>query len=52
MKWKTNTTEFPVSLSFANGSWKATIPKPVYEHLEEPKEITFIIEEGEVKISV
>lgn len=50
-KWKKDATEFTVGVNL-NGvrGYQATIPKPVMERLEEPKQITFILHGKKVEV--
>jgi hypothetical protein len=50
-KWKKDATEFTVGVNL-NGvrGYQATIPKPVMEKLDDPKQITFVLHGKKVEV--
>lgn len=50
-KWKQNETEFTVSVNYNEvRGYQSSIPKPIIDHLNNPKKITFVIDKNNVKI--
>lgn len=50
-KWKQDETEFTVSVNYNEvRGYQSSIPKPIIDHLGDPKRITFVIDNKHVKI--
>ncbi|HXG14577.1 MAG TPA: hypothetical protein VNK25_05560 [Candidatus Nitrosotenuis sp.] len=50
-KWKQDETEFTVSVNYnIIRGYQSSIPKPVIDHLNNPKKITFVIGKNDVKV--
>lgn len=50
-KWKQDETEFTVSVNYNElRGYQSSIPKPIIDHLNNPKKITFVIDKKLVKI--
>ena len=50
-KWKQDETEFTVSVNHnVLRGYQSSIPKPIIDHLNNPKKITFVIDNDDVKI--
>jgi len=50
-KWKQDETEFTVSVNYnVLRGYQSSIPKPIIDHLKNPKKITFVIDNNHVKI--
>jgi len=50
-KWKQDETEFTVSVNYnENRGYQSSIPKPIIDHLNNPRKITFVIDKKTVKI--
>ena len=44
-KWKQDETEFTVSVNYnETRGYQSSIPKPIIDHLNNPKKITFVID--------
>lgn len=44
-KWKQDETEFTVSVNYNESrGYQSSIPKPIIDHLKNPKKITFVID--------
>ncbi len=49
-KWKKDSTQFTVSVNPTEKGVRVYLPRPLYEHLGEPSDITFVIEGKRVLI--